>query len=166
MPGANIVTDKYLVKAAEIAALEGTAKTHFLNDNAVRVNKSLGDITGLSGLGFHMIEVQPGNESTEYHMHYHEDECTFVLSGRGVVTVGDEEHDIAPGDFIGYRAGGLPHTMRATGNETLVCLVAGQRLSHDVGDYPRKQQRIFRQQGLPWNLVSIDAIEEPQGGKK
>lgn len=160
------MTEKYVVKADEIASMEGTAKTHFLNDNAVRNNKSLGDLTGLTGLGFHIIEVQPGRESTEYHVHYHEDECTYVLSGQGTVTIGGNIHQIGAGDFIGYRAGGLPHTMEATGNESLVCIVVGQRLAHDVGDYPNKRQRIFRQAGLPWNLVDLDSIREPVAGSK
>lgn len=160
------MTERYLVPAAEIAALPGTAKTHFLNSNAQRTNKSLGDLVGLTGLGVHLIEVEPGRESTEYHVHYHEDECTYVLSGTGTVTLGDEEHAIGPGDFIGYRAGGLAHTMRATGEACLVCLVIGERLAHDVGDYPRLQKRLYRQAGLPWNLVDHDAIDEPSGGKK
>ena len=67
----------------------GLAKTHFLNDNAQRINKSLGDMTGLTGFGIHLIEVQPGKESTEYHMHHFEDECTYVLSGTGTVTIGE-----------------------------------------------------------------------------
>jgi len=160
------MTERYLITAAEIAALSGTAKTHFLNANARRNNKSLGDLAGLTGLGVHLIEVQPGHESTEYHVHHHEDECTYVLSGTGLVTLGDEENVIRAGDFIGYRAGGLAHTMRATGDAPLVCLVIGERLEHDVGDYPRLKKRIYRQVGLPWNLVDHDAIEEPSGGKK
>lgn len=160
------MTERYLLPAAEIAALPGTAKTHFLNDNARRINKSLGDLVGLTGLGVHLIEVEPGRESTEYHLHYHEDECTYVLSGTGLVVLGDEEHAIGPGDFIGYRAGGLAHTMRATGNAPLLCLVIGERREHDVGDYPRLRKRLYRQAGLPWNLVDHDAIGEPSGGKK
>ncbi len=61
--------EKYLVTAEEIAAMEGLRKTHFLNDNARRTNKSLGDLTGLTGIGFHIIEVEPGRETTEYHLH-------------------------------------------------------------------------------------------------
>jgi len=160
------MTERYLLHASEIDALPGTAKTHFLNDNARRINKSLGDLVGLSGLGVHLIEVQPGCESTEFHVHHHEDECTYVLSGTGVVTLGQEEHAIGAGDFIGYRAGGLPHTMRATGQAPLRCLVIGERLRHDVADYPRLGKRIYRQAGLPWNLVDHDAIQEPTGGAK
>jgi len=72
--------DKYLLTKEEIEQTAGVAKTHFLNDNAKRSNKSLGDLTGLTGFGFHIIEVQPGHESTEFHKHYHEDECEAHIS--------------------------------------------------------------------------------------
>lgn len=158
--------DVYLVKADEIAAMEGLSKSHFLNDNAQRVNKSLGDVTGLTGIGFHIIEVEPGHETTEFHRHYHEDECVYVLSGTATARIGEDEHDIGPGDFIGYRKGGAAHAILNTGTETLRCIVVGERLSHDVGDYPDKGKRIYRQAGMPWNLVDIDAITEPKGGAK
>jgi len=158
--------DKYLIKASEISELGGTEKTHFLNKNAQRVNKSLGDLTGLTGLGFHIIEVAPGHESTEFHRHHHEDECTYVLSGKGTVTIGEECMDIGAGDFIGYRAGGLAHTMNAVGDENLVCIVVGQRLDHDVGDYPNLKKRIYRNEGLAWDVVDHEFIQNPSAGKK
>jgi len=160
------MNEKYLIRAKEIAELEGVQKTHFLNDNAKRINKSLGDLTGLTGFGFHIIEVLPGHESTEYHKHYHEDECTYVLSGKGNVTIGEKKYEIGAGDFIGYRSGGFAHTMEATGDVALVCIVVGERLAHDVGDYPNKQKRIYRQTGLSWNLVDHDSIQEPKAGEK
>ena len=158
--------DRYVIKKAEIEATEGTAKQHFMNENAQRTNKSLGDLTGLTGIGFHIVEVPPGRESTEYHVHYHEDECVYILAGRGRVTIGEEMFEVEEGDFIGYRAGGLPHTMENIGEEMLKCIVTGQRLPHDVGDYPRHNKRLFRQEGLPWQLVDIDGIQHPKGGKK
>lgn len=160
--------ETYLLSAAEIDAMEGTQKTHFLNPNAQRVNKSLGDATGLTGIGVHLIEVQPGHETTELHLHHHEDECVYILSGTGAAVLGDQEHAIGPGDFLGYRRGGLAHTIVNTGATVLRCLVIGQRLSHDVGDYPNKGKRIFRNEGLPWSLVDRSEIEELGGsvGKK
>ncbi|MDF1821358.1 MAG: cupin domain-containing protein [Alcanivoracaceae bacterium] len=158
--------DKYLVTREEIEALEGTSKVHFLNDNAQRINKSLGDLTGLSGFGFHLIEVQPGRESTEFHRHHHEDECVYVLEGSATATIGDQRFAIKAGDFLGYRAGGEAHTIENTGDSVLRCIVVGQRLDHDVGDYPQLKKRIYRNKGLPWNLVDIDAIQEPVAGKK
>ena len=61
--------DRYILKKSEIEDLPGIDKTHFLNDDAKRNNKSLGDLTGITGFGFHIIEVPPSCESTEYHQH-------------------------------------------------------------------------------------------------
>ncbi|MDD3762852.1 MAG: cupin domain-containing protein [Nevskiales bacterium] len=156
----------YILRKAEIDAYDGIHKTHFLNPNAQRVNKSLGDLTGLAGFGFHLIEVEPGFESTELHRHYHEDECVYILNGQAEATIGDAVHTVMAGDFIGYRAGGLAHKLRNTGTETLRCIVVGQRLDHDVGDYPARGKRIYRNKDMPWNLVDLGRIEEPSAGRK
>jgi len=161
-----MIDDTYLITREEIAATEGLRKAHFLNANAVRINKSLGDATGLTGLGVHMIEVEPGHETTEHHVHHHEDECVYVLAGRGTAFLGEDSHAIKAGDFIGYRKGGLAHSIKNTGSETLRCLVVGERLAHDVGDYPRQGKRIFRNSGVAWNLVDHDNIEEIKAGAK
>ncbi|SPF77585.1 cupin domain-containing protein [Pseudoprimorskyibacter insulae] len=160
------MSDTYIVKASDIDAMDGLNKTHFLNDNAKRVNKSLGDLTGLTGFGFHIVEVEPGHVTTEHHVHYHEDECVYVLAGTGNAIIGEDSFPIGPGDFIGYRKGGQAHSIEVTGSETFRAIVVGQRLEHDVGDYTRLGKRIYRQIGLPWNLVDIADIDEPQGGKK
>jgi uncharacterized cupin superfamily protein len=160
----------YLIKSAEIAAMEGVKKTHFRNPNAKRTNKSLGDATGLTGFGFHIIEVEPGHETTEYHLHHHEDECVYVLSGTATAVIGEDEFAVSGGDFIGYRKGGLAHSIRNTGAEVLRCIVVGERLPHDVCDYPRQNKRLFRHSGtgMPANLVDLSEIEEVGGnvGKK
>lgn len=158
--------EKYVISKEEIEAYEGVEKTHFLNPNARRINKSLGDLTGLSGFGFHIIEIQPGYESTELHLHYHEDECVYILEGEAEATIGDRHYNVKAGDFIGYRAGGEAHKLKNNGNSVLKCIVVGQRLEHDVGDYPRLKKRIYRNQGLKWNLVDLENIEEPIAGKK
>ena len=158
--------DRYLVRRDEIEAMPGLAKTHFLNGNAKRSNKSLGDLTGLTGLGFHIIEVEPGHETTEYHVHHYEDECVYVLDGEATATVGEEDYPIGPGDFLGYRKGGLPHSIRNTGTTVFRCIVVGQRLPHNAADYPRQGKRIFRNEGLPWNLVDHADIVEPVAGAK
>ncbi|MFE8070617.1 cupin domain-containing protein [Marinobacteraceae bacterium S3BR75-40.1] len=157
---------KYLIKKEEIEALEGLSKTHFLNANARRINKSLGDLAGLTGIGFHLIEVPPGCESTEHHRHYYEDECVYILEGEAQARVGDAVYPVGAGDFLGYPAGGEAHSLLNSGTSMLRCIVVGQRLDHDVGDYPRLNKRLYRNKGMPWNLVDLDQISEPQGGKK
>ena len=129
--------DTYILTAEDIAAMEGLAKTHYLNENAKRLNKSLGDATGLTGLGIHIIEVEPGFETTQYHVHYFEDEAVYVLSGTATATIGEVDHPIKAGDFIGYRKSGAAHTIRNTGNELLRCLVIGNEQNVANGMHSR-----------------------------
>lgn len=164
-PSIPPATAQILTKQA-IDHIQGLAKTHFLNPDARRINKSLGDITGLKGLGFHLIEVPAGHASTELHQHHYEDECVYILEGQAEVTIGDTTTVVSAGDFIGYPANGLPHTMRNSGSGPLKCLVAGQRLEHEVVDYPTAGKRLFMNRGEPWNLVDISSISYPNAGKK
>ena len=82
--------------------------------------------------------------------------------------IGEESFPVKAGDFIGYRKGGLAHSIRNTGSEVFRCIVVGERLAHDVGDYTRLKKRIYRNAGLPWTLVDHDDLEEVGGnvGKK
>lgn len=158
--------DEYIVKKADIEQMDGLFKQHFLNPQAQRINKSLGDLTGITGFGFHLIEIAPGMDSTEYHVHYFEDECVYVLDGSATAIIGDEEFAIEAGDFIGYRAGGEAHMIVNTGKQNLKCIVVGQRLDHDVGDYPNKKKRIYRNAGMRWDVVDLEHIEHPDAGQK
>jgi len=153
--------DGYLLRKSEIEAMEGTSKRHFLNSEARRVNRSLGDRAGLEGLRFHIIEVEPGRESTEPNAHAFEDECVYVLAGRATAVIGDEEFDVSEGDFVGYRAGGLAHSLRNSGDSVLRCIVAGQRLDHDVAEFPRLEKRLYRNSGLSWDVVELDDLSHP-----
>ncbi|MDR9404966.1 MAG: cupin domain-containing protein, partial [Halothece sp. Uz-M2-17] len=118
--------------------MAGQQKVHFLNPNAVRINKSLGDVVGLEQIGVHIIYVEPNRESTEYHKHYYEEECIYVLSGKGSLIIEDESYSFAEGDFVGFPANTAAHSIFNNSDETLVCLVIGQRLRQDVADYPHQ----------------------------
>lgn len=140
-------TRKYLLTAADIKILEGQEITHFLNPNAVRLNKSLGDAVGMSQMGVHMISVEPNRDSTEFHKHQYEEECIYILEGCGELTLEQDIYSVAKGDFIGLPANEVAHSLYNNGTETLVCLVVGQRLKHDIGDYPNQHKRIYRHNG-------------------
>jgi len=146
------------LSAQAIAAMQGVQRTHFLNRNAVRDNKSLGDATGLKNLGVHLITIEPGHASTEYHFHHYEEECVYVLSGHGTAVIGEQSHKIGPGDFMGHPIDKIAHEMINDGNEPLVCLVIGQRLLQDISDYPRQGKRLFRHSGAR-SLVDIGDIK-------
>lgn len=155
-----MIKDKYILKKEDIEKNESIEKQHFLNANAQCANKSLGDIVGLTGFGFHIMEVQPGHDSTEHHFHYNEDECVYILSGQGTAFIGEESYSVSEGDFLGYRKGGLAHSLTNTGANVLKCIVVGQRLECDVVDYPNQSKRIFRTSGLSWKVVNFADIED------
>ncbi len=135
------------LSAQAIAAMEAVKRVHFLNEDAIRSNKSIGDAAGLKNLGVHLINVQPGHRSTEYHFHHYEEECVYVLSGSGTAVIGGQFHKIGPGDFMAHPIDKVAHEMINDGTEPLVCLVIGQRLTQDISDYPRKDKRLYRHSG-------------------
>lgn len=135
------------LSATDIDAMVGDHKQHFLNPQAVRNDKSLGDAVGLKNLGVHLISIDPGHYSTELHVHQHEEECLYVLSGTGIATLGDETRRVSPGDFMGFPAKGIAHDLFNDSTEKLVCLVVGQRLGQDVCDYPNLAKRLYRYEG-------------------
>ena len=157
---------KYIITSEEIATHSGTEKVHFLNPKAKRRNKSLGDLTGLSSIGFHIVEIDPGFESTEFHLHYHEEECVYILSGTAIAIIGEETVAVKAGDFIGYRKAGKAHKLINNGDNLLRCIVVGQRLEHDVADYPSLGKRLYRQKDLNWNLVDMQNISNPTVNQK
>lgn len=132
-----------LLKAADIEAMQADRSVHVLNKNAVRLKKPLGDLTGLTQFGFLLVTLMPGHESAEYHRHLHEEECAYVLSGNGTLTLDGRAYEVGPGDFMGFPREGAAHTVSNTGDVPLVLIVAGQRLEHDVCDYPRKGKRLY-----------------------
>lgn len=150
-------TDKLILKKTQIEAMEGEIKTHFLNNNAVRLNKSLGDAVGLSQIGVHMVYVEPGKDTTEYHKHHYEEECIYVLSGQGKLTIEEQEFKLEKGDFVGFPANAVAHSLVNNASNTLICLVMGQRLEHDVADYPHQKKRLYRNSGK-WNLVDLKNV--------
>lgn len=152
---------RYILRREDIEAMEGTIKVHFLNERARRINKSLGDATGLTGIGVHHVEIPVGSDSTELHVHHQEDECVFVLEGSAVVTLDEQTFEIGAGDFVGLPSEGPTHVFHNPGPGPLRCLVVGQRLAHDVGDYPRLGKRLYRNDGQ-WDLVDIADVVNPK----
>ena len=155
-----------LVTAVQIAeANGGERKTHFLNPNADRLRLSLGDAVGLKNLGVHIVTIEPGRDSTEYHRHFHEEECFFVLSGKARLRIDDESFTIGAGDFAGFPvndgAGSAAHAIHNDSDEDFVMLVMGQRLATDVADYPDQNKRLYRHDNH-WDLVDKDKLTHPQ----
>ncbi|TYQ25062.1 cupin domain-containing protein [Pseudanabaena sp. UWO310] len=134
----------HLLTASDIANLPEVTKLHFLNANVVRNTKSLSDLVGMKNLGIHLVRVESGKETTEFHFHEYEEEFIYIISGRGIAEIGDREIEVGAGDFMGFTAPSLPHGMRNPFAEDLVYLMGGERLDFDISEYPKKQKRNFR----------------------
>jgi uncharacterized cupin superfamily protein len=154
-----------LLRAAAIRAMPEERRVHSLDPAAVRHTRSLGDATGLTSLGVHLVRLAPRTASTVYHFHHHDEEWVYVLSGRGVADIGDEKFEVGPGDFMGFVAGSLPHLLTNPHGEDLVYLVGGNRLPYDVCDYPRIRKRRYRVNGQN-EYVDWDAVETKRPAAK
>jgi uncharacterized cupin superfamily protein len=138
------VTNSPLLKATEIASLDERHHVHPLNPKAIRHTRSLGDAVGLQRLGIHLVRIAPGDETTQFHFHHHEEEFIYILSGRGIAELGDSNVEVGPGDFMGFTAPSVPHSLCNPFDIELVYLMGGERQEFDVCDYPHLQKRLIR----------------------
>jgi mannose-6-phosphate isomerase-like protein (cupin superfamily) len=63
----------------------------------------------------------PGQEHRS-HVHPDQDKMYFVLEGRGLAAVGEEQSEVGPGELV-LAPAGVPHGMKNTGDGNLVVLV-------------------------------------------
>ncbi|MEM7219422.1 MAG: cupin domain-containing protein [Pseudomonadota bacterium] len=136
-----------LLRAAEIAAMPERQHVHQFNANAIRHTRTLGTLAGLEHIGLHLIRLAPGADSTEYHSHDNDEEFLYVIAGRGIAILDDEEHDIGPGDIMAFPRRSIPHAMRNPYDEDLVYLMGGERNESDVVHYPRLRRSMVKTAG-------------------
>lgn len=136
--------ERFVVRSEE-AEEQASSFSHPWNPNSELYGTRLSSLAGLSRVGVSRVRVPPGRESFVYHSHYREEEWIYILSGRGVAEVGDEEFEVATGDFMGFPAPQVAHHLRnASEEEDLVYLVGGEALDADVADFPRLGKRMVR----------------------
>jgi uncharacterized cupin superfamily protein len=141
-----------LLSAETIAAMAERRMQHMFNANGVRMTRSLSDACGMKQIGVHLVRVEPGRESTEYHTHSHDEEWIYILSGRASAEIDGRKSEVRAGDFMGFVAGSAPHTMKNDSPEDLVYLVGGTRHAYDVVDYPRRGIRSYKYDGKRDNV--------------
>ena len=127
-----------------IAQIEELQFRHPLNPTSDVHMRSLGDRVGLQRLGIHLTRVPPGKESFVYHTHAGEEEFIYILSGRGIAEIGDEEFEVKAGDFMGFPAPSVGHHLRNPFGADLIYLMGGERHEIEVGDYPKLKKRGIR----------------------
>lgn len=117
---------------------------HPLNPRSEVHLRSLGDAVGLQRTGVHLIRVPPGKESFCHHMHHGEEEWIYVLSGRGIAELGDDEVEVGAGDFMGFATPSIGHHLRNPFGEDLVYLSSGERNRTEIADFPKLGKRLVR----------------------
>ena len=146
-----------LVRAADRAAEQ--TFSHPLNPVSGGSGVSLSDAAGLERVGLNFIRVPPGKEANIHHAHQCEEEFYYILSGRGVIEIGDEEHEIGPGDFAGFATPGVGHLLKNTSDdEDLVYLAGGERKRVEVAAFPKIGKHLIRT-GREGFLVDSDKLE-------
>ena len=65
----------------------------------------------LTGGAFCVMEELPPLADTPAHIHANEDEYFHIVEGEHVITIGDEEHRLGPGEGI-FAPRGIPHAQR------------------------------------------------------
>ena len=152
-----------LLRKADIERLHEEARPHPLDATLVRHTRSLGDASGLSTIGVHLVRLKQGNTSSVFHYHHQDEEWVYILSGCGVAEIGEEKHEVGAGDFMGFVAGSVPHCLHNPHAEDFVYLVGGNRLPFDICDYPRIGKRRYRVNG---KNVYVDADVLAQAGER
>jgi uncharacterized cupin superfamily protein len=133
---------RVLVRATERGAPD--SGSHPYNPRSEVHGWLLSRPAGLRRIAVNRLWVPAGKESSELHRHHREEEWVFVLEGRGVAEVDDAEHEIGPGDFLGFPPG-VAHNLRAAPDARLDLLVGGEVITDvEVADFPRQRRRLAR----------------------
>ncbi len=135
------------LSAADIDQLEEVRRQHQFNDNAVRLTRTLGVKVGLARIGVHLIRLESGRDSTQFHYHDNDEEFVYIVSGHGIADIGDESFEVGPGDFMGFPAPSPAHSLHNPHEEDLVYLMGGERNAADVVHYPRIQRSMIKSYG-------------------
>ena len=99
---------------------------------------SLARAVGGRAIGANVTTVKPGKAGFPLHHHHANEEHFFILSGKGVLRVGDETYPVKPQDYIVTLPGGpeTAHQLVNTGAEDLVYLALSTMLFPEVAGYP------------------------------
>jgi uncharacterized cupin superfamily protein len=127
---------KHLVRTRSLDPAQRMHVRHPFNPRSQIFMTRLSDPAGMTRIGVSLARVPPGKESFIPHAHTLNEEWVYVLEGRGSVLLGDQEHEIGPGDFLGFPIDGTIHHLTNTGDVDLVFLQGGERREGDAGRFP------------------------------
>lgn len=120
--------------------------TQKLNPNSLFRAAALSRLAGMSRSHVSLVRLPPGKDSFAYHAHLLEEEWIYVISGRAIAQIDGNEHEVGPGDFMGFATPSAPHLMRNRFEEECVYLMGGEDRPIDVLSYPNEGKRYLQMQ--------------------
>ncbi len=133
----------HIIRAERAEEFKDTV-THPWNPDTVVAGTQLGRLADLQRLRVAVVRIPPGGEASVYHTYRVEEEWMYILSGKGVIVIGEQEYFLAPGDFVGFPAASPGRQLRNPFKEPLICLQGGEHRDVDITDFPRIGKRLFR----------------------
>ncbi len=111
-------------------------------------------------LGVNLSRLPPGRAACPFHSHQVGDEVFYILSGRGVLRLGEELVPLRPGDCISRPAGtGRAHQIANPYDQDLIYLAIGPNDPNEVCLYPDSGKILVRNQKQVGRLEACDYMD-------
>jgi len=112
-----------------------------LNPDSLLFGAPLSRLAGMERAHVSLARLPPGKDSFAYHAHLLEEEWVYILSGTGIAEIDGVEHEVGPGDFMGFATPSVAHLLKNRATEDLVYLMGGEDRPLDVIEYPHLSKR-------------------------
>lgn len=122
-----------IINLADAPVYRGESGEHF-----AFTMSSLARAAGGTAIGANVTRVPPGRAAFPMHHHVANEEHFFILSGSGVLRVGEASYPVRAQDYVVNLPGGeeTAHQLVNTGSEDLVYLAISTLTVPDVVGYP------------------------------
>ena len=148
-----------LIRSKDVAEIPEISFRHPLNPKSLVHFRSLSAFAGFKRIGLHVARLAPGDESFVYHYHHFEEEFVYILSGRGIAEIGDETHEVGPGDFMLFTAPSVGHHLRNPFASELVYLMGGESREVEIGEFPRHKKRAVFEKGKDAYMIDLASMK-------
>jgi uncharacterized cupin superfamily protein len=118
--------------------------SHPWNSNSMITGTQISRLTGLKRTAVSLAKIPPGKESFIYHLHHREEEWIYIISGKGIAEIDEQEYEVSIGDFMGFPTPSVAHHLRNPYNEDLVYLMGGENLDVEIVEFPHQQKLMLR----------------------
>jgi uncharacterized cupin superfamily protein len=146
-----------VLRAADVAR-QATTFSHPWNPASEVTGTHLSGLAGMRRAGLSRVRVGPGKESFAEHNHHFEEEWLYILTGKATVRIDGVDHQVGPGDFVGFPTPSVAHQLINRSSEPVEYLMGGEAREFEVADFPTLNRRMLRFSDRV-EVVPLDAAE-------